>query len=184
VSGYPLRYHSLGRGDGRLRRSFRTGGRRAARRRHRRPRAPLVEDAEEPFFLWVHLYDPHGPTKRPDSARRRTDRRRALQLPAYWPEHDRAITSAAWLTRAYEARSASPTPQLDRLVAGLGDSPRHTVLTVLADHGENMDEHESIFDHGDDLYDASLRVPWVWRTGRPPGRAFPCQILDGRALSP
>ena len=53
-----------------------------------------------------------------------------------------------------------------------------TLVLVVGDHGESLTEHGYLFDHGDDLFDPSLRVPLIlWQPGRlPAGHRVPCQV--------
>jgi arylsulfatase A-like enzyme len=134
-----------------------------------------LADAEAPYFLWVHLYDPHGPYDAPDRPPGGPTDGAPLPLPAYWPAADRAVTSAEWIASWYDGEVRFADAQLARLVAGL--ELDRTVLSVVADHGENLDEHETIFDHGDDLFDASLRVPWILRgPGVPAHQRVACPV--------
>jgi arylsulfatase A-like enzyme len=176
VSGYPLRSaFGWGQGMDLFDDDFGMGGR--ERRGDRTVDAALewLSRPPEPFYLWVHLYDPHGPYEAPGRPRDPPTDGEPLALPEYWPAEDRAITSAAWITAAYDGEVRFVDEQLARLVARL-DLDR-TILAVVSDHGENLDEHETIFDHGDDLYDASLRVPWILRgPGVAPGSRVACQV--------
>ena len=49
-------------------------------------------------------------------------------------------------------------------------------MVVTADHGESLTEHDYLFDHGDHLYDVSLRVPLVarWPGTIPGGTVVDC----------
>jgi arylsulfatase A-like enzyme/Flp pilus assembly protein TadD len=91
-----------------------------------------------PFFLWVHLYDPHAP---------------------YTPPPD-ALARAGG--RPYDGEVAYADAELGRLlraVAGLGRE--HPTLTVvLGDHGESLGEHGERA-HGMLLYEGALRIPLV-----------------------
>jgi arylsulfatase A-like enzyme len=176
VSAYPLR-SGLGWGQGmdRFDDDFGIGGRERRGDRTVERAIAWLEDAPAPFYLWVHLYDPHGPYEAPGRPGDPPTNGAPLPLPEYWPAEDRAITSAAWITAAYDGEVRFADEQLARLVAKLDLD--HTILAVVADHGENLDEHETIFDHGDDLYDASLRVPWILRgPGVAAGSRVTCQV--------
>jgi arylsulfatase A-like enzyme len=125
----------------------------------------LESHQTEPFFLWVHLFDPHAPYEAPDHPFNPPTDGEELELPGYWPPPHRAITSTDWLTEAYEAEIRYVDGQVERLLdrldqLGLSDS---TIVMVSADHGESLTEHGYLFDHGDDLYDPSLAVPWIVR---------------------
>ena len=142
----------------------------------------LEANAGAPFFLWVHLFDVHGPYEAPDHPFDPPTDGPPLDLPPYWPPRDRAITSTDWLISAYDAELRYADAQVGRLVdrlASLGLSDR-TLLVITADHGESLTEHGYLFDHGDDLFDPSLRVPLVMRfPGRISAGARPaCQVSN------
>lgn len=125
----------------------------------------LEEHQDEPFFLWVHLFDPHAPYESPDHEFNPPTDGEALELPQYWPPPHRAITSKDWLVDAYDAEIEYTDGQVARILdrldqLGLTDS---TIVVVTADHGESLTEHDYLFDHGDDLYDPSLLVPLIIR---------------------
>ena len=93
---------------------------------------------DEPFFLWVHLFDPHEPYQAPAEFARR--------LPG----------------DPYQAEVSFADSSLGDLVAALAGLERRddTLVCVAADHGEGLGEH------GEDthallLYDSTLRVPLI-----------------------
>jgi arylsulfatase A-like enzyme/Flp pilus assembly protein TadD len=101
----------------------------------------LAAERERPFFLWVHLYDPHTPYAAP--------REYAAQFPRS-------------LTGAYDAEIAFADAQLGRLLDALEGDGRlgRTVVAVLGDHGEMLGEHGEQT-HGFFVYDAAVRIPLV-----------------------
>lgn len=94
--------------------------------------------ADKPFFVWVHLYDPHAPYDPPSEFRRR------------YPND------------AYTAEIAFADSQVGRLLdfldeRGIADQ---TYISVIADHGEALGEHgEST--HALLLHQATIHVPWI-----------------------
>ncbi|MDG1481066.1 MAG: sulfatase [Myxococcota bacterium] len=134
---------------------------------------------DEAFFLWVHLFDPHAPYESPDHDFSPPTDGEPLTLPQYWPPPHRAITSTEWLTEAYRAEirytDALIGELLDTLDAqGLTDN---TIVVLTADHGESLTEHDYLFDHGDFLYDASLKVPLIVAApGNTAGHRIGCQV--------
>ncbi len=144
---------------------------------------------EETFFAFVHFYDAHGPYEAPprpgEVAAEPPTSGALLSLPQYWPPRFRAITSIDYLKGAYDAEVAYVDGALGTLLDALGDRLDNTIVVVTADHGESLDEHGYLFDHGDDLYDPSLRVPLVVRY--PPavraGLVQDCQV-SGVDLAP
>jgi len=140
----------------------------------------LVPDT--PLFLWVHYIDPHVPYYPPKALAEQFD-------PTYrgpYQHHFGAIPGAAG-NRAYPrnlrkriAVFANPLSDavnahvrslyaadirftndgIARLVDGLERLPGPDwLIVVTADHGESLGEHDFFYDHGDYVYDASIRVP-------------------------
>ncbi|HMF95747.1 MAG TPA: sulfatase-like hydrolase/transferase [Vicinamibacterales bacterium] len=97
------------------------------------PRPP----APGPFFVWIHLYDPHAPYEPPPDYRGRTKT----------PYDDEIAYADAEVARLlFRLR---PSGVLDR-----------TVIIVAGDHGEGLGDHGERT-HGMLLYDSTLRVPLV-----------------------
>ncbi len=90
--------------------------------------------AGKPFFLWVHLYDPHIPYQPP------------------------AEFATKYKDRPYDGEIAYVDQQMGRLLKALPD--KDTVIAVLSDHGESLGEHGE-HTHGVFLYDATLRIPFL-----------------------
>ena len=98
----------------------------------------LSPDTRQPWFAWVHLYDPHEPYSAPEPYRSR------YAADPYAGEI--AYTDAALGSF------------LDRLRASGALS--NALVVVVADHGESLGEHGERT-HGLFAYDATLRVPLV-----------------------
>jgi len=90
----------------------------------------------EPFFLWVHLYDPHYPYTPPE------------------PYASRFAHSP------YDGEIAFADAAVGRLLTFLKDTGRYdsTLLVVAADHGEGLGEHGEKT-HGFFVYNSTLHVP-------------------------
>ena len=116
-----------------------------------------LPDDGRPFFLWMHLYDPHAP---------------------YTPP-------AEWLARAngraYDGEVAFADAQVGALLDALqATGRRERTLTIVAgDHGESLGEHGEA-GHGMLVYEAALRVPLVLAaTGLPAAtRDEPVSLVD------
>ena len=121
---------------------------------------------EEPFFLFVHLFDPHGrylpPSPYDTMFPVRNKGKRVLPLEKI-PEYARLgdETDVAVYVANYDGEIRYVDDQLRRLFArfeeaGLLDG---TLFVITADHGESLTEHEMIFSHGWRLFDPSIHVP-------------------------
>ncbi len=100
----------------------------------------LTEHAAEPFFLWVHYFDPHQPYEPP----RPFDELYATDL--------------------YDGEIAYADEALGHLlhrIRELGVYDR-TLVVFVADHGEGMGEHRELT-HSVQLYDTTQRVPLIMR---------------------
>jgi arylsulfatase A-like enzyme/Flp pilus assembly protein TadD len=93
---------------------------------------------EKPFFLWVHLYDPHAPYDPPS------------------PFHEQ------YKDRLYDGEIAYADHELGRLMEHLRrkSPPEKTLVAALSDHGESLGEHGEA-SHGVFLYDATLRIAFL-----------------------
>jgi arylsulfatase A-like enzyme/Tfp pilus assembly protein PilF len=96
----------------------------------------LSAEQREPFFLWVHFFDPHDPYEAP---------------PAFAGEHD----------HPYDDEVAYADHALGRLIEWLDTNEvRNIWFFIAADHGESLGEHGEAT-HGVFLYESTLRVPLV-----------------------
>jgi arylsulfatase A-like enzyme len=123
----------------------------------------LREAPGEPFFLWVHLYEPHGiyDPGAEVAARFYRDRARADLEPSRIVPYQRFGDSLD--PDDYVARYDGEIYLADREVGRLLDvAGEGTIVAFTADHGEGMGEQDYWFRHGSLLNEASLRVPLVF----------------------
>jgi len=153
-----------------------------------RAQAKLAESGE-PWFLWVHYQDPHGPYTPPEgfrerfleAERRETDGTRQLDghpdkfgegvIPAYQLLDDQR--EVAWYRAGYDGEIAYLDTELGRLLDTLDGQGvlADAVVVFASDHGEALGEHDYWFAHGHQLTDELVRVPLVLRVpGHAPGR--------------
>ena len=98
-----------------------------------------------PFFLWVHLYDPHDPYDPPEPFKTR------------------------YREKPYDGEIAYTDSAVAKLLAGLKIRGlfEGAVIAVMADHGEAFGEHGENH-HGIFLYDETIHVPLLFKLpGRP-----------------
>jgi len=98
----------------------------------------LGRQTGRPFFLWVHLFDPHDPYDPPAPFRQK------------------------YASRPYDGEVAYTDQQVGRLLEAVAKKspPENTLIAVLSDHGESLSEHGE-YTHGVFLYDATLRVAFL-----------------------
>lgn len=119
--------------------------------------ADRSRQARRPYFLWVHLYDPHEPYAAPSPFRER------------------------FAGRDYDGEVAFADALVGELLEASGYASAAPPLVVVAgDHGESLGEHgEST--HGLFVYDETQRVPLIvtWpRVLRPRVVETPVRLLD------
>jgi arylsulfatase A-like enzyme/predicted Zn-dependent protease len=108
----------------------------------------LEDESNRPFFLWIHLFDPHSPYVPPEGFSS--------------PYGD-----------TYQGEVAYVDQALGPLLSFLGND----VLTIVtSDHGESLGEHGEDA-HALFIYDATLKVPLIMRgPGVPRGAVFREQV--------
>jgi arylsulfatase A-like enzyme/Tfp pilus assembly protein PilF len=119
----------------------------------------LDEHKAQPFFLFVHFYDPHDPYEPPEPF------------------------ASKWSAHPYEGEVAFADycvgQVLERLrQLGLYDD---TLIVITGDHGEMLGEHGEL-NHGFFIYEGALRVPLVVRAPHAQATArqvdLPVSLID------
>jgi arylsulfatase A-like enzyme len=150
-----------------------------------------LTDRDEPFFLFLHLFDAHTPHTPPDPyarGERPASASGMAPVPAWAPF--RSLGPAAFDDlRLGGARDLydGEVAYLDREVGRLLDFLRsrglleRTLVAVVADHGENLNEHGITYRHSG-LYESTTHVPMMIRRpgASPAGRRIPglVQTID------
>jgi choline-sulfatase len=102
---------------------------------------PWIEQAgNQPFFAWIHLYDPHSPYRPPEPF------------------------ASRYKAHPYNGEIAFADSQIARLVSTLRSRNLYdrTVIVVMGDHGESLGEHGE-GSHGFFVYNSVTNVPFVIR---------------------
>jgi arylsulfatase A-like enzyme/Tfp pilus assembly protein PilF len=102
----------------------------------------LDGEKADPFFAWIHLYDPHAPYEPPEP---------------YFSEYSRR-----GLVGQYDGEIAFMDEQIGRCVAWLERNglSQNTVLVLIGDHGEGLGSHGE-GTHGYFIYDYAAHVPFI-----------------------
>jgi len=98
----------------------------------------LNQRSQKPFFLWVHVFDPHTPYDPPSPFREQ------------------------YAGRPYDGEIAYVDQQLGRLFEAVEQKSglRNTVVAVLSDHGESLGDHGE-YTHGVFLYESTLHIAFL-----------------------
>ncbi len=98
----------------------------------------LSQTTAEPFFLWVHYYDPHQ---------------------RYAPPHP---YDQLFQDSPYDGEIAFMDDQIGELLAAFRERGQwdNTAVVVTADHGEGLGQHDETT-HAALVYDSTLRVPLI-----------------------
>ena len=101
------------------------------------------QQKEQPFFCWIHLFDPHDPYEPPEPFRSR------------FPGDP------------YGGEVAYSDHVLGQVITSLREKGLYerSLIVVVGDHGESLGEHGELT-HGFFLYDPTLLVPMIMK---PPG---------------
>ena len=138
-------------------------------------RSWLSSLGEQPFFLWLHLMDPHHPYYPPEEALSalglsHISPRRARFLNSFWNRLElgahRVQRYREQMLSLYDAGVYWVDKQISRLVAALQHFHRwdETVFAVTADHGEEFLEHGNRYHSPVSLSEQLIRVPLLLRT--------------------
>ncbi len=141
----------------------------------------LRDVGEQPFFLWLHLMDPHHPYYPPEEAlaalgARNMTARRARFLNSFWNRGDvgpqRLKRHREEVLSLYDAGVYWADTQLSRLVQALQNSQLwdETVFVVTADHGEAFLEQGDRYHSPTSLPEHLIRVPLLIRAPGLTGR--------------
>lgn len=103
----------------------------------------------QPFFCWIHFFDPHNPRQR------------------------HQVTKSLNIPDIYDDEIAYMDMQIERIIGELKSQNilDNTFIIALADHGEGLGDRDE-YSHGYMLYDATMHIPMImsWPTKLPAGK--------------
>lgn len=153
-----------------------------------------IKSQDQTWMAWVHLFDPHGPYDPPPpydtryySGDPRDPAHRSMEqvtgVAPYLKASLEGITDVDYVIAQYEGELSYTDSQLGRLMEAV--DRRNTLVIVTADHGESLGEHGVWFNHGDDVYETSVHVPFVMRwPGQVPEGVQVTSPVEGTDLAP
>src|SRR5262245_30688314 len=95
-----------------------------------------IRDSTKPWFVWVHVFDPHAPYRPP-------------------PPFD-----TQYAARPYDGEVAATDAALAPLVDDVRIADRPTLVVLTGDHGEALGDHGEET-HGVFAYESTLRIPLI-----------------------
>jgi arylsulfatase A-like enzyme len=128
---------------------------------------------DKPYFLFVHLFDPHGKYDPPAgfAEKFRSGKYEPIARLDSIPEYQRLELPGGGFSRdpldyisRYDGELAYADSQIFRLLSQVGPSP---IVVVTADHGETLVDRDYYFSHGARLNDEALRIPLIVRVPEP-----------------
>ena len=139
----------------------------------------LASVGSAPFFLWLHLMDPHSPYYPKEKAlglmgRELVTPERARYLNSYWNRSDLGPTRLAHhrddVVALYDAGIRWVDAQMQRLVETLSGSGQweNCIFALTADHGEEFLDHGGRYHPPSNLMEELIHVPLLLRV---PGSA-------------
>ena len=129
-----------------------------------------AQAGDEPFFLWLHYWDPHDPVMLPPDA----DMQRLRYDPGTGDLQDAQTQQYAIEVRWQDQNLGTLLRAIDQ--AGLGDD---TVIALTADHGQGLADGKAIHRWAMHrmLYREQVHVPLILRgPGVPAGARVPDQV--------
>jgi arylsulfatase A-like enzyme len=164
----------------------------------------MREHAEEPFFLFMHYWDPHTPYTPPrayqklfyngnptDPGNHSLDHAWAHPISALvrdvWLRlPGGVVTDGEYVKALYDQEVRHTDDGIGEILGALDDLglAEDTVVVFVADHGESLDEHGIYFEHHG-LYDCTLHVPFLvrWPGVVPEGVRLP-QMFQTHDIAP
>jgi len=110
----------------------------------------LEKGGVEPFFLWLHYFDPHETYDPP-------------------PPYDSMFPSLPFPHNKYDGEIAFLDEEIGALLQLLEERGLYdrTLVVFSADHGEGLGEHQEMY-HDTFIYDSTLRIPLILSGGALP----------------
>lgn len=140
---------------------------------------------DQPFYLYVHYFDPHWPYRPPgEDAENRVNNIHHTR----WSKGELVFRNPlrddenAQAIRLYGKEVDHNADQVGRLLQWLDDNGRadDTIVVFTADHGHHLGDHDYWYHHGAFLYEPGLKIPLLVRA---PGDVAPSTVESGQFRS-
>lgn len=151
-----------------------------------------VQKVDDPFFLWLHLFDPHTPhtPPAPYALGQRPAGDSGLEPVQEWVDFrppgplDFEEKRLGGQRDLYTGEVAYLDRHIGRLLSFLESNGLldNTLVALVADHGENLGEQGVLYRHAG-LWDATIRVPLMIRWPGPAGPEPRGRKIEGMVQS-
>jgi arylsulfatase A-like enzyme len=157
----------------------------------------LKRRRREPFFLWIHYFDPHMPYLPPPPFGRkyyrgspRDPRNHSMEEVAfpegaggYYLDWLSGVTDIAYPRAQYLGEVSYLDSEVGRLLDGLRKYGLYadSLIIFVADHGESHGEHGVYFDHAG-LHEAVVHVPLIIKAPGDAGGRRVDRLVESRAI--
>lgn len=165
----------------------------------------MQQQRDNPFFLFVHYWDPHIPYTPPhhyqdqfydgdnptDPSNRSLDEMwvhpvGAIARDSWLRSPNGVITDADYVRALYDGEVRYLDDGIGQIVTALDELglSENTLVVLMGDHGESMTEHGIFFNHCG-LYDSTIHVPFIARwPGRLPAGARIPHMFQSNDIAP
>jgi arylsulfatase A-like enzyme len=141
--------------------------------RHALPWLLAQQDQARPFFLYLHYIDPHDPYENPETAGNHSSFEGEYRgkVAGNWVHGfytgnlklEDPVRDLAHVSALYDSEVHYVDGRIGEMLAALRPEVlAHTVVALVADHGEELFDHGG-WKHGQSLYEEQIHVPMIWR---------------------
>jgi arylsulfatase A-like enzyme len=157
----------------------------------------LERRRQEPFFVWIHYFDPHLPYSPPEPFDRMyyagdprdpsVHSMEEVVFPegagGYYLDWLSGVTDIAYPRARYLGEVSYLDSEVGRLLDGLREHGLYadSLIVFVADHGESHGEHGVYFDHAG-LHDAVIHVPLIIKAPGDAGGRRLERLVESRAI--
>jgi arylsulfatase A-like enzyme len=129
----------------------------------------VIDEREQPLFLWVHLMEPHSPYAPRQAFERELPRLvpprpipETVTIPPYLASG--GSRDARWYETLYDREIRNVDAAFGVFISRLQKDPAwgEAIVVLTSDHGEEFFEHGGL-EHNATLYDELVRVPLIMR---------------------
>lgn len=134
----------------------------------------LEQNSDQPFFIWVHYWDPHAPYSPPKELipkfyQGNPKEKGKPMIRDVYPSMKKSgwlvgVTDPEYPMALYRAEVNYCDTHIGRLLDYLDKKnlTNRTGIVLVGDHGENLGEHEMYFNHYF-TFESSLLIPYIMR---------------------